>query len=43
MIRPKAITAVNTVAAEEYDNELIIFTMEERKYSEGDGSDNDVA
>ena len=33
------ITAVNTVAAEENANALIKYTMEERKSSEGIGSD----
>jgi len=33
------ITAVNTVAAEINANALIKYTMEERKSSDGDGSD----
>jgi hypothetical protein len=37
--RATAITAVNTVAAEENANALIKYTMEERKSSDGDGSD----
>ena len=41
--RPKEITAVITIAGEEYRDTPINSTMEERKYSEGDGSDYDVA
>ena len=37
--RATTITAVNTVATEENTNALIKYTMEERKSSDGDGSD----
>jgi hypothetical protein len=37
--RATTITAVNTVATEENANAPIKFTMEERKSSDGDGSD----
>ena len=37
--RPTDITAVNTVAGEEIDDAPIIYTMEERKSSDGDSSD----
>ena len=40
---PTEITAVYTIAREEYRDTPINSTMEEHKYSEGDGSDFDGA